>query len=204
MSQDNKKLVFATNNSHKLDEVREIIGDRFSIMSLNDIGCHDDIPENEDSIRGNALAKARYIRDRYGCDCFADDTGLEVDALDGMPGVHTARYASDSDHDSQANMRKLLENMKNITGERTARFRTVIALVLDGAEHIFEGIAEGGIAVAPRGEGGFGYDPVFIPKGFDITFAEMPAENKNAISHRALATKKLIDFLNNRQNLGKS
>lgn len=188
-----RKLVFATNNAHKLREVAEIVGDGFEIVSLKEIGCHDEIPETADTLEGNALQKARYIHERYGLDCFADDTGLEVDALGGAPGVYSARYAGPG-HDSRANMRKLLHELEGIE-ERKARFRTAIALILDGKERIFEGIVEGSITKEPRGEAGFGYDPLFAPEGYGETFAEMDEELKNTISHRARAVAKLADFL---------
>lgn len=188
-----RKLVFATNNAHKLREVAEIVGDGFEIVSLKEIGCHDEIPETADTLEGNALQKARYIHERYGLDCFADDTGLEVDALGGAPGVYSARYAGPG-HDSRANMRKLLHELEGIE-ERKARFRTAIALILDGKERIFEGIVEGSITKEPRGEAGFGYDPLFAPEGHGETFAEMGEELKNTISHRARAVAKLADFL---------
>ena len=188
-----RKLVFATNNAHKLREVAEIVGDGFEIVSLKEIGCHDEIPETADTLEGNALQKARYIHERYGLDCFADDTGLEVDALGGAPGVYSARYAGPG-HDSRANMRKLLHELEGIE-ERKARFRTAIALILDGKERIFEGIVEGSITKEPRGEAGFGYDPLFAPEGHGETFAEMGEELKNTISHRASAVATLADFL---------
>ena len=189
-------LVFATNNAHKLDEIRQIVGDRINILSLNDIGCHDDIPETAPTLEGNALAKARWVKEHYGYDCFADDTGLEVDALGGEPGVRSARYAPGDGHDAAANTALLLANLREVPeGRRTARFRTAIALILDGREHLFEGKIEGEITVAPSGEGGFGYDPVFRPEGWTRTFAEAAPEEKNAVSHRGRATSKLLDFL---------
>ena len=189
-----EKIVFATNNAHKLEELREIAGSRLDILSLNDIDCHDDIPDDADPQRGNAIAKAMWVTERYGLACFADDTGLEVDALGGAPGVHSARYAPGKGHDSQANMRLLLENMKNVPSERrTARFRTVMALVYPGQEpECFEGVVEGSIADAPMGDGGFGYDPVFVPDGWNKSFGQASADEKNAISHRGRATAKLI------------
>ncbi len=189
-----KEIVFATNNAHKLSEIREIVGDRLTILSLADIGCHDDIPENEDTLEGNALAKARFIKEHYGYDCFADDTGLEVDALGGEPGVRSARYAPGTGHDSMANMRLLLKNMEGKT-DRKARFRTVIALIKDGCETVVDGIVEGTIIESQRGCDGFGYDPVFLPEGSPLTFAEMSAEAKNAISHRGRATRRLLQLL---------
>ena len=188
-----KKLVFATNNTHKLEEVSAMLGTSVSLMSLNDIGCHTDIPETGTTLEENALIKARYIHEHYGMDCFADDTGLEVDALDGEPGVYSARYAGGAGHDSVANMKKLLARMEGVT-DRRARFRTVIALILDGEVHEFEGIVRGTIATEPHGDGGFGYDPVFIPEGYDRTFAEL-GDVKNHISHRARAVERLVEFL---------
>jgi XTP/dITP diphosphohydrolase len=188
------QLVFATNNQHKLSEIRAILGDDYSVISLDDIGCHADIPETANTIEGNALQKARWVSDHYHCNCFADDTGLEVDALGGEPGVMSARYAAANGkgqgHDSSANSALLLERMEGIAN-RTARFRTVIALIIDGAETLVEGIVNGSIATSPRGTDGFGYDPLFIPDGYDKTFAEMTADQKNAISHRRNASEKL-------------
>ena len=190
-----RKLVFATNNAHKLDEIRAILGDEIEIVSLADIGCHTDIPETADTLEGNALQKARYVYEHYHCDCFADDTGLEVEALDGAPGVHTARYAYPDRHDPEANTRKLLDALKEKSSRR-AQFRTVIALIEeDGTEHLFEGRVEGEIATEKRGEKGFGYDPVFIPEEGNETFAEMGVEKKNQISHRARAVQKLCAYL---------
>lgn len=188
-----QEIVFATNNQHKLAELRRIVGDRYRILSLADIGCHEDIPETADTLEGNALQKARYIRDHYGYDCFADDTGLMVDALDGAPGVYSARYAGPG-HDSAANMRLLLANMEGKT-DRSARFVTVIALILGGREMTFEGRVEGEILTSPEGDGGFGYDPVFRPDGREVSFAMMSTDDKNAISHRGRATARLIDYL---------
>lgn len=188
------KIVFATNNAHKLKELREIVGGRIEILSLADIGCHDDIPEDGNSLEENALIKARWVKNRYGYDCFADDTGLEVDALGGAPGVKSARYAGGEGHDSQANMQLLLQNMKE-KSERKARFRTVIALIKDGKEQIVEGIVEGEITREPHGNDGFGYDPVFKPMEFGITFAQMTSEEKNSISHRGRATQRLLELL---------
>lgn len=187
------KLVFATNNRHKLDEVRAIVGDKIEILSLNDIGCHDDIPETADTLQGNALIKARYIYEKYGTDCFADDTGLEVEALGGEPGVYSARYAGE-ECDSEANMKKLLHNL---TGKknRNAQFRTVIALIIGGEEKLFNGIVKGSITEEKRGDSGFGYDPIFIPEGFSESFAQMGCDQKNSISHRYRATRQLSDYL---------
>lgn len=193
------KIVFATNNSHKLKELREIAGDRIDILSLSDIGCTDDIPETGDTIEENALIKARWIKDKYGLDCFADDTGLEVNALNGEPGVHSARYAMGNGHDSAANMKLLLKKMED-EQDRTARFRTVIALIINDRETLVEGCVEGVITRVPKGSEGFGYDPVFQPYGFNITFAEMSGEEKNKISHRARASEKLINILKNIDN----
>ena len=189
-----RKLVFATNNAHKLDEIRAILGDEIEIVSLADIGCHTDIPETADTLEGNALQKARYVYEHYHCDCFADDTGLEVEALDGAPGVHTARYAYTDRHDPEANTRKLLDALKEKSSRR-AQFRTVIALILNGEEHLFDGRVEGSIATEKRGTEGFGYDPVFIPEDSGKTFAELGVEAKNRISHRARAVARLCEFL---------
>lgn len=186
-------LVFATNNAHKLDEVRKITQGLVRIVSLNEIGCHDDIPETADTLEGNALLKARYVAQRYGCDCFADDTGLEVEVLDNAPGVYSARYAG-TGHDSEANMRKLLREMEG-KNNRKARFRTAIALIRKGHEQLFEGIVNGSITTDKRGDSGFGYDPIFQPEGFEGTFAQLGDDVKNAISHRALACQKLAAFL---------
>ncbi len=188
------KLVFATNNAHKLEEIRAMLGTDMEILSLADIDCHDDIPETAETLQGNALIKARWVKERYGFDCFADDTGLEVSALDGAPGVHTARYAFPDRHDPEANTQKLLEALKN-KNDRSARFRTVIALIYNGEEHLFEGIVNGHIATEKRGTEGFGYDPVFSPEDTGRTFAELGVEVKNRISHRARAVQKLVDFL---------
>lgn len=187
------KIVFATNNRHKLEEVRAIVGDRVEVLSLNDIDCHDDIPETADTLQGNALIKARYIYDKFGVDCFADDTGLEVDALGGEPGVYSARYAGE-ECCSEANMHKLLHNL---TGkiDRNAQFRTVIALIINGEEKLFNGIVKGTIAEEKMGDSGFGYDPIFIPEGFSESFAQMSSDQKNSISHRYRATKQLSDYL---------
>lgn len=187
------KLVFATNNKHKLQEVRDIIGSGVEVLSLNDIDCHDDIPETADTLQGNALIKARYIYEKYGIDCFADDTGLEVEALGGEPGVYSARYAGE-ECDSEANMHKLLHNL---TGKknRNAQFRTVIALIIDGKEMLFNGIVKGTITEEKCGTSGFGYDPVFIPEGFSESFAQMDSATKNSISHRYRATKELSNYL---------
>ena len=192
------KLVFATNNSHKLSEIRAILGQEMEILSLSDIGCHDDIPETADTLQGNALIKARWVKERYGYDCFADDTGLEVTALGGGPGVHTARYAYPDRHDPEANTQKLLASLQGNT-DRTAQFRTVIALILNGEEHLFEGIVRGEITSEKRGTEGFGYDPVFAPENMGKTFAELGTDVKNTISHRARAVAKLAAFLKENQ-----
>lgn len=188
-----KKLVFATNNAHKLTEVRAMVGEDFEILSLNDIGCHADIPETADTLQGNAVMKARFVRENYGLDCFADDSGLEVEALDGAPGVHSARYATDG-HDHRANIAKLLREMDG-QGDRQARFRTVIALMTDAGTLCFEGEVRGEIMTEEHGTNGFGYDPVFRPEGHEETFAEMTDDEKNAISHRARAVAKLVAHL---------
>lgn len=196
-----KKLVFATNNAHKLEEIRSILGSEIEILSLADIGCHADIPETADTLEGNALIKARYVYSHFHTDCFADDTGLEVDALGGLPGVHTARYAYPDRHDPEANMLKLLDALKEKTN-RNARFRTVIALIENGKEHLFEGTVEGSIARAKQGTEGFGYDPIFIPEGESQTFAQLGEDTKNSMSHRARAAHKLAAFLKNEEAVG--
>ncbi len=188
-----KKIVFATNNQHKLDEVKKITEGLTEIVSLSEINCFDDIPETADTLEGNALQKARYVKEKFGFDCFADDTGLEVEALDNAPGVYSARYAG-PDHNSESNMKLLLKNMEGITN-RKARFRTVIALLMDGKEYLFDGIVEGVIIDEKRGNSGFGYDPVFVPNGYNETFAQLGSDIKNNISHRAKAVLKLHDFL---------
>lgn len=192
------QIVFATNNQHKLSEIRSILGEKFDILSLADIGCHDDIPETADTLEGNALQKAQFIVERYGISCFADDTGLEVDALDGAPGVFSARYAGGEGHDSEANMQKLLAELGE-NNNRKARFRTVIALLEKDGEkittHLFEGIVNGQITREKHGHEGFGYDPIFQPDGYDDTFAQLGMDIKNQISHRARAVKKLAKYL---------
>lgn len=188
------KLVFATNNAHKLEEISSILGDKIELLSLKDIGCHADIPETADTLEGNALLKSSFIYRNYGLNSFGDDTGLEVEALGGAPGVYSARYAGGEGHDSQANMRKLLCELEGVEN-RKARFRTAISLILDGKEYLFEGIINGEIIKEKRGDSGFGYDPIFKPEGYEQTFAELGAEVKNEISHRALAVKKLAQFL---------
>ncbi|MBD5328915.1 MAG: non-canonical purine NTP diphosphatase [Bacteroides sp.] len=193
MMKELKKLVFATNNQHKLEEARAITAGKFELLSLADIDCHDDIPETAPTLEGNALIKARWIHDRYGFDCFADDTGLMVDALGGEPGVMSARYAGPG-HDSEANMKKLLRNLEGQT-DRKAHFSTCVALILDGKEYLFEGRVDGTIADTPAGENGFGYDPIFIADETGRRFAEMSADEKNEISHRGRAMRKLSEFL---------
>ena len=190
------KIVFATNNQHKLSEIRQILGDRVEVLSLQDIGCDVDIPETGTTLEENALQKAQYIYDHYHLDVFADDTGLEVDALDGAPGVYSARYAGGEVNDSEANMTKLLKELNGIDN-RKARFRTVIALIQQGEVHEFEGIVNGEIIRERRGGEGFGYDPIFRPDGYELTFAELGTDIKNQISHRSRATKKLCAFLQN-------
>ncbi len=190
-------LIFATNNRHKLTEVSQILGDTIELTTLAECGITEDIPETSPTIQGNALQKARYVWERTGRNCFADDTGLEVDALNGAPGVRSARYATDG-HDFDANVTLLLRNLEGVT-ERSAQFRTVVALILDGEEYLFEGIVRGHITSERFGEGGFGYDPVFVPEGEVMTFAEMSAEAKNAISHRGRAMAKLAEWLAERK-----
>jgi XTP/dITP diphosphohydrolase len=188
-----RKLVFATNNAHKLEEVREVVKDKFEILSLKDIGCHEDIAEPGETLEENALIKARYVKEKYGYDSFGDDTGLEVEALNGAPGVYSARYAGDG-HDAKANMEKLLVNLNGVTN-RDARFRSVIALILDGKEYLFDGKIGGKIISEEKGSAGFGYDPIFMPDGYAETFSELGSDVKNTISHRALAVKALCSFL---------
>jgi len=191
------KIIFATNNAHKLSEVQAVLGDGYELVTPRQCGIDEEIPETAETLEGNARQKARYLFERTGLDCFADDTGLEVEALNGAPGVHSARYATDG-HDFAANNRLLL---KNLAGEenRRARFRTVICLIEQGKEHLFEGIVEGRIIDHESGEEGFGYDPLFVPDGFDRTFAEMTAEEKNAVSHRGRAVRKLVAYLHAKQ-----
>lgn len=187
------KLVFATNNKHKLEELRAIVGDKYEILGLRDIGCDVDIPETATTLEGNALIKAQFVKEHYGYDCFADDTGLEVEALDGEPGVYSARYAG-PECDSAKNMALLLQNMAD-KDNRKARFRTVIALVKGEDTMLFEGIVEGAILREGAGENGFGYDPIFEPEACGLSFAQMESTSKNAISHRGRATQKLINYL---------
>ena len=191
-----KRLVIATNNAHKLREISAIIGDEIELLTLADINCFDEIPETADTLEENALQKARYIYEKYGVDCFADDTGLEVTVLGGAPGVHTARYAYADRHDPKANTEKLLRELEGVN-DRSAQFRTVIALIQGGKEHLFEGIVRGTIPTEERGTEGFGYDPVFAPEELGKTFAEVGPDVKNEVSHRARAVKKLADFLKN-------
>ena len=187
-----KRLVFATNNAHKLEEIRAILGNSIEILSLADIHCHADIPETADTLEGNARQKSRYVYEHYGLDCFADDTGLEVESLGGAPGVYSARYADGQGHDSQAN--KLLKEMEE-KNDRKAQFRTIISLIEKGEERQFEGIVKGQITREKRGESGFGYDPIFQPDGYETTFAELGSDIKNRISHRARAVAALCDYL---------
>lgn len=199
------EIVFATNNQHKLQEIRDILGSEFEIVSLKDIGCDVDIPETGNTLEENAMQKAQYVYDHYNLSCFADDTGLEVEALNGEPGVHSARYAEGTDHDSEANMAKLLSNLEG-KDNRKARFRTVIALIQKqdvcpcGCTSIkkvnrFEGIVDGSIATEKHGTAGFGYDPIFVPEGYNKSFAELGESIKNGISHRARAVAKLAEYL---------
>lgn len=190
-----KKLVFATNNTHKLEEVRAILGSEFSIISLSELNCEDEIPETADTLEGNALIKAQYIKDKFGLDCFADDTGLEIEALGGEPGVYSARYAGE-ENCATKNMCKVLRLLGD-NKNRKACFRTVIVLINDGKTSYFEGRINGDIASLPRGESGFGYDPIFVPEGYLVSFAQLSAAEKNGISHRALAVKELTKHLNN-------
>ena len=199
MNDTMNKIVFATNNKHKLSEIRQIMGNRMQVLSLNDINCDVDIPETADTLEGNARLKAKYIYEHYGMDCFADDTGLEVEALHGEPGIYSARYAAVKNphaeaHDSEANMAFLLRELEG-KDNRRARFRTVICLIADGHEQLFEGIVEGEIIQERRGDEGFGYDPIFQPLGYDKTFAQLGNDIKNTISHRAKAVKAFVDSL---------
>ncbi|MFR9504075.1 MAG: RdgB/HAM1 family non-canonical purine NTP pyrophosphatase [Rikenellaceae bacterium] len=187
------KIIFATNNPHKLSEVSALLGSEYELITPRDCGITEDIPETAETLEGNALQKARYLREKTGLDCFADDTGLEVEALGGAPGVRSARYATDG-HDFEANNRLLLQNLEGVENRR-ARFRTVIALLQGAEEHLFEGIVEGHITLHHSGDKGFGYDPIFSPEGSELTFAQMGAEEKNAISHRGRAVKKLVNHL---------
>lgn len=190
-----RKLVFATNNDHKLRELQQILPSEFELLSLNDIGCTDDIPETGTTLEANAVQKSFYIWDKYGINCFADDTGLEIEVLGNEPGVYSARYAG-QDRSATANMLKVLRKMAN-ESNRKAHFRCVISLVIDGKEKQFEGIVEGMILTEQHGEAGFGYDPIFMPDGYNLSFAEMSADDKNLISHRGRAVMKLVDYLKN-------
>ncbi len=190
------KLVFATNNKHKLEEVKTIISNDFEILNLKDINCFDDIPETQDTIEGNASQKAFYIYENYKMNCFADDTGLEIDVLNGEPGVYSARYAGEG-CSFDDNIEKVLKKLSGVSN-RKAQFKTVISLVINGKEYQFKGIIEGTLLKERRGTSGFGYDPVFLPKGYDKTFAELSSEEKNKISHRGTASRKLAEFLKNR------
>lgn len=189
-----RKLVFATNNTHKLDEVCQILQGKCEVLSLQDIGCDVDIPETATTLEGNARIKARYVYEHYGYDCFADDTGLEVEALEGAPGIYSARYAGGEGHNSEANMQKLLTEMVNIKN-RSAQFRTAICLIEQGEEHLFEGVVKGHILEARRGDQGFGYDPIFSPEDSGRSFAEMSGAEKNRTSHRGRAVEALCAYL---------
>ena len=189
-----KKLVFASNNAHKLSEIRAILGDRIKIISLSDLQCHDEIPETADTLEGNALIKARYVWEHYGLYCFADDTGLEVEALDGAPGVYSARFAGE--HASfEDNVSLLLERLSGVAAPRRARFRTVIALIDEYGTHFFEGSVDGEITLERSGNHGFGYDPIFRPEGREETFAQLTEQEKNSMSHRGRAVQKLVRYL---------
>ncbi len=187
------ELVFASNNAHKIAEVQRIVGDSFKLLSLNDIACHDDIPENQPTIEGNASEKSWYVYNKFNINCFADDTGLEIDALNGEPGVHSARYSGEL-RDYQQNVLKVLKNMEGVKN-RTARFKTIISLILNGIEYQFDGIVNGVITEDIRQKHGFGYDPIFIPDGYELTYSQMDPELKDAISHRGLSVNKLAEFL---------
>ena len=191
-----KEIVFATNNENKLKEVQAALRSQIKVRSLKEIGCNEELPETEDTLEGNALQKAKYVAEKYNVDCFADDTGLEVDSLRGEPGVYSARYAGEQ-KSADDNMDKLLANLSHLE-DRKANFRTVIALILDGKELTFEGKVKGEITKEKSGSGGFGYDPIFQPEGHSVTFSEMQMEEKNKISHRGKAVQKLADFLNTR------
>lgn len=186
-------LVFATNNQHKLKELQAILGNEFHLLSLKDIGCDEEIPEEQETLEGNASQKSFFIFNKYGYNCFADDTGLEIAALNGEPGVYSARYAGE-EKSAEANMKKVLEKMAKIN-QRKARFRTVISLIINGKEQLFEGIVDGKILTEKKGNSGFGYDPIFEPDGFDLSFAEMELSEKNKISHRGRAVQKLVSYL---------
>lgn len=186
-------IVFATNNQHKLKELQAILGEEFSLLSLKDIGCDEEIPEEQETLEGNASQKSFFIYNKYGYNCFADDTGLEIEALNGEPGVYSARYAGE-EKSAEANMKKVLDKMVKIN-DRKARFRTVISLILNGEERLFEGIVQGSILTDKRGDSGFGYDPIFQPEGSKLSFAEMELAEKNKISHRGRAVQKLVAYL---------
>lgn len=188
-----RTLVFATNNKHKLEEVQALIGDKFRLKTLGEIGCLDEIPETGTTFRENASQKSHYIWDRFNMNCFSDDSGLEVDALNGEPGVYSAHYSGS--RDSEENLQLVLDKMTGIK-DRSARFKCIISIILDGNEHFFEGTVEGKITESRSGSAGFGYDPIFRPQGYEVSFAEMSAEEKNRISHRAQAVSKLVEFLN--------
>lgn len=192
------KIVFATGNPHKIKEVKELLNNQFEIIGLKDIGCHEDIPETQPTIEGNALQKARYVVDNYGVNCFAEDTGLEIESLNMEPGVFSARYAGEQ-RSSEDNMNLVLEKLKT-QDNRKARFKTVVALIIDGEEFTFEGIVNGKIALEKTGKDGFGYDPIFLPEDHKISFAEMGSAEKNKISHRGRAVRKLIEWLSNKYN----
>ncbi len=192
-----QKFVFATNNQHKLLEVQDIAENRFEILGLMHLGCTEDIPEDQDTLEGNALQKARYVAEKYKINCFADDTGLEVDSLNGEPGVYSARYAGEG-KSHEDNINKLLKELED-SPFRNARFRTIVALILDDKEYFFEGIIKGTIINERKGEGGFGYDAIFMPDGLNETFAELPILIKNSISHRAIAMQKMLYFIRHYQ-----
>lgn len=187
-------LVFASNNKHKIQEIKALLPDSFTIKSLEDIGCNVDIPETAETIEGNAILKANYVSEKYGLACFADDSGLEVNALNGAPGVYSARYAGEQKNDND-NIEKLLTDLEG-KANRKAQFKTVIALNFNGEQHLFTGIIKGKIISEKRGSNGFGYDPIFVAEGFDKTFAELTSEEKNSVSHRSQAVKELIKWLN--------
>ena len=187
------KLVFATNNKNKIKEIKSLLGNSVELLSLEEINCNEDIPETSNTIAGNALQKAKYVYEKYGYNCFADDTGLEIEALNGAPGIYSARYAGEQKL-AEDNMDKVLRELESVDN-REAQFTTVIALIIDGAEHLFEGVVQGEITKTKSGSAGFGYDPIFQPEGYDITFSEMSLEEKNKISHRGKAVRKLIDYL---------
>ncbi len=192
------ELVFATNNQHKLQELQAILGDEFKLLSLKDIDCNEEIPEEQETLEGNATQKAKFVFDKYGYNCFADDTGLEISVLNGEPGVYSARYAGE-EKSAEANMNMVLEKLSKIN-DRKARFRTVISLIINGDEKQFEGIVDGEVLMKKRGDSGFGYDPIFQPEGFDVSFAEMELSEKNKISHRGRAVQKLVGYLKTYDN----